>query len=899
LVDVFAACLAKLMNIAGKIGLFFVLTWVKTREQTEGALARFASLAVSDLFGTEVGVDAFNKVGPREGRDAIGKLLGNQILRAITGTYDDHPGGPIEPSEVPAEVFVSKMADLAVEGWFESFLMETLSVHYLEKAGDLKDVIARVFGFGRLSRRVLGPYVSELIEKPTQLVLNKKYRPTVLSQGQLIKKYWNGKISREILTEKLARLGFADDVQQDLIDEDLPVLTPAQLVHQFNRGLIERPALDAKLNARGYPNDVIEALTVEGRKYIGTSDIAFLVRNKYWTLDEAVVEYRRQGYSDELARQSLNIDRLQRIDTAKQAVVASARALYLSGDMDADQYRSFQERAGMEPEVIDLNMLSAGITLEGERKKISEGDAETAVIRGFWTMIEYDTFLRSLHYNEDDILTKTLLITDKIQLDAEAKRKRELAENQRATLRAVRLQAALDRQAQLEALRLHPVLSLAQVAAATVRGFMTLDQYRSYLRLQHYSEDDVAILSGMVSSDRADFLTTQARRQKADAKLATTSLTTAELERGVIVGALTMDDFRNTLANELVDAADIDVLVKSLQATLDSTAAALSRRGTIQAGLASQGVSIAQMERAVRLGLRTLTEYRARLAQLNYSDVDQELLSGLLANQMQKDQDAEAKRLAAEAAAAVKKIPLSDLRAAVKAGLRPIADYQQALIDLKYVPSDVDTMVELLRSTIAGNADAAARQAALEVAAANMPVPLTVAEQAVALGVSDVAILDRVITDAGGAPEDVDVITASALSWAADLVTARQLDSDATQQLERIGKSLPTLKRGLRAGTLTETGYTSALAEVGFGADSIKLMVDLVTTENEFLKYAMGRRQVLDATGAPIELARSQQEQHVRASVTPIADYIAWLSANGYSAFDQATLSWLLSMELT
>src|SRR6266581_1272044 len=73
-----------LTRIANLVG-FFVKLWVRVRVHMEEPIAEFASLAVSDLFGTAMESAAFARVGERAGRKEVGHIVGQQILKSVLG----------------------------------------------------------------------------------------------------------------------------------------------------------------------------------------------------------------------------------------------------------------------------------------------------------------------------------------------------------------------------------------------------------------------------------------------------------------------------------------------------------------------------------------------------------------------------------------------------------------------------------------------------------------------------------------------------------------------------------------------------------------------------------------------------------------------------------------------
>lgn len=871
--------------------LLRLLRWYrKFREGVEPEISEIASTAVGDLFGVEIDSEAFSKLGPRATRKQLGDILGAQILKGITGTSATAPGGTVEPSDVPAEQFLSTMADLAVEGWFENFLSGLASEQPLEKLGELKDVVAKVFGFGRVSARILGPYISVLVNNPTQWNLNKKYRPTMLTEAQLVRQYLRGTLTRAALDEALARLGHSAGNIAELIDAAHPQLSPAQLVRQFQRGRTTIEDVNRELGKRGYTPADVDVLVNESTQFIGVSDLAFLVRNKTWTTAQAVAELRNQGYDDRTAGVVLEVERLKRTDAAKQAVISTARGLYIDRFIDGETFRGQLDRAGVEPEVALWIEHEAGLIIESRAKRISESDAEHAVLRGFWTMTEYTSFLRELGYASNDVLTKQLLISDTIAQDAEAQKKRDDAAKQRTAAEQARAIAAAARQAELEARRNNPQLTISQVAQATVRGDLTLTQYTAFLTKQGYAPADVALLSDLVSGERSDYASAAERRAVADQKLAVTTLTTSKLEHAVMIGAIPIDDYRKTLTDQGVDTNDVDLLVKTLVIDMGATATAIARRTAISDDLSSRGISLDQMEHAVKLGVSSLPAYSDRLATLGYSIEDQAMLSAVLRNQISKDATTSATRDQANAAGAAKGIPLASLAAAVKKNIRAMSDYRAALLQLGYSASDAQLMVDLLQSDIDAAGVAGDRKSQIDAIAAAAGISLPDIERMVSLGMLDLAYYQDILTSLNLPAEDQQVLVFDLESRAADIDADREAGRRVSPQLTRVGTTLADLDRGLRSGTRVIYDVRATLALAGADPAAIDQIADLSLEQLQQYRYATARRTQLNAMRTPQELTRATMENAVRAKLTTLDEYTSWLSQNGYSAEDQATL---------
>src|SRR5204862_1854622 len=125
------------------------------------------------------------------------------------------------------------------------------------------------FGFGRLTRRVLSPFVDTLVQTPAEWAINKQYRPKLLGSSLLTRRMHAGKLSEDEVREELAR--------------------------------------------QGYATWRIDALINESSKFLNTGDLGFLVRHKLIEYDAAIAHLRDQGYPQYIAETVMELERLSRL----------------------------------------------------------------------------------------------------------------------------------------------------------------------------------------------------------------------------------------------------------------------------------------------------------------------------------------------------------------------------------------------------------------------------------------------------------------------------------------------------------------------------------------------------------------------------------------------------------
>lgn len=910
----------KVLTHLGNVLLIGADIVVKTRGHLDELLAKIASEGISDMFGQEIEDVAFSKIGDSAGRKEIASVLGKQILNGLALELSDSMPGEIKPSDAPAKAYLTRMAELSVQSWFQEAVTNFFSPHPLEKFGEFGEDIARLFGFERLSRRVLSPAVDILVAQPYEMQLNKDYRPKMLSASLLTRLMHRGKLSEGEVREELARQGYAEWR--------------------------------------------IEGLINESSKFVSAGDLGFLVRHKMIEYDAAIAQLRDQGYAQNIAETALELERLSRLDSAKNDFISAATSAYVDRDIDSVKYAQFLDQAGVEPEVLDWMRRSASLRRESNDAKLSEAKAEAAVEQGFWTIQRYTDYLKDKGYVDEDVTTMQLLLQEKIKEDTEAASKRDKAEKQRAAEKAARDVERQQRKADLEAARSHKDLSLTQVEQAYVRGFLTEDDYRRFLQGEKFSLADIQTLMDLAESQKSAFADAQDRKDAADRKLAATQLTTSQLQQAVEIGALTLANFQSILAGQGVDAADIAILSQFVMNNIAEKKAAADRRAKIEAELAVKNVSLAQMEQAVRRGLRTQADYKKFLGDAGYAAEDQGILAGLLDAQIVDDKEAEKKRAAIEADLQNRRISLADLEQAVRRKIATIDDYRAALQREHVVPADIETLVKLLQSKMADDEAAARRRKDVEDRLAQKGISLSDLERAVVLGIASLSRYQQTLTQENVPAADASIMVAlvqvdqatyqkalaaqraaalklqnrpvsladlersvqlklksiddyrralSAEGFSADAVdlmsnllqaTIAQIDADkkAAAGREQLRSqrpaSLAEVEKAVRLGVRTMDDYRAALKSAGLTASAQDLLAESLQEELDRLAAASARREDLDAEKTVRELSRADMERTVKAGVRTIYDYREFLQKQGYSLLDQAALEDLLLSEM-
>src|SRR5262245_4225665 len=197
--------------VAAPVGVAIARAIAEAEDIVAPALADMAATAVNDMFGTNVSASAFEGGIRRGNRKAAANALGDGLLKAVSGD-----GGALEPSDEAAARYVTVMANMALEGWYQKWFFEFtssmipwLNVGNVETFGSLDEKVAEVMGLVRLTRRVMSPIIDTKIVTPLRWKVNKDHRPELLAPSEAIRQFVRGRWSREQLDEELSRQGWS------------------------------------------------------------------------------------------------------------------------------------------------------------------------------------------------------------------------------------------------------------------------------------------------------------------------------------------------------------------------------------------------------------------------------------------------------------------------------------------------------------------------------------------------------------------------------------------------------------------------------------------------------------------------------------------------------------------
>jgi hypothetical protein len=486
-------------------------------------------------------------------------------------------------------------------------------------------------------------------------------------------------------------------------------LTPAEERRLAIAGI--RNVIDYRraLERAGYQPDAVAALDLELRAELANR-----------RADEALrAQQQAEREAEERQAAEARAARLAAIAAEKALPsVADVRRAYVHGHLSVDRYRAAVEASHPGIDGADLAALVAEAeadrgaylaTLERRRlAELEEADAaiplgalQAAVKRGVITLEDYARDLRDRQYDEAEINLLAGILRGELEDAAAAAAKRAEAE-QRAAAGGVSLNAWE------RAVRL---------------GLRTIEQYGAYLASIDTPELARALIVDVLRAQVAIDAEARAKRQAAEAEAAPRGISLERRRRAVILGLRDLDYYRRALVEARLPPEDQQIEIELVQVELAEAAAARARRDEIAAELEARQareaeeaaareaageapappteLTLAQVERAVKLGLLAPADLERFALAKGYAPDDAALLVELATFQVPDLREGARRRETIREELAAKRVSLEDLERAVLRGIRTLADFETELTGRGYGEDDTALLAQLLAERVA------------------------------------------------------------------------------------------------------------------------------------------------------------------------------------------------------
>jgi hypothetical protein len=896
----------------GAVANYIAGALIRGEDRAEGALAELSATAVSDLFGVSVSPGAMRQRAGGGSRGNVGDALGAAIIRALI----PQPSS-LEPSDAAAQRYVAAVTRFGIEGWLSGVSIEFLTSFYasfghLQTFGELDDILAKSLGFERLSRSALGPYVDTLIRTPTEWQLNKLYRPHLLTPSQAARQYFRGRWPLEQVFEELARQGYSQERIEALLNEARKSPSAGDLYLLYRYGQLSEGEGLQRLRDEGWEEadaarvwqvERIQRIDAYQRSLANVAVDAYAARRIEAGEFESILggsvtdpEERARLREIAEARRAMNIKDLSEGD-AKDAVIRGIlsmvdyrrvleRAGYTSDAVTtkelllqdvinsretADRLRAQREaEQAAEQQQRDDERRARQAQLEAERAvtEPSIGQAARFVIRGLWDTNTYAAFLRAERYDDATIAA---LIAD-VLLDRDAYLERLTVREQ------VEQQAA------------RKELSLGQLESAVMRGVLTIADYRGAVAAAGFSAAQVNVLAGTLQARLDEQRELERRREQLEPEAEAKGISLGQAEQAVLRGIGSVADYDAWLRGQGYGDYDRAVLTQLLARKLAEQTAADARRAEQEAAAARRNVPLADVRRAVLLGVRPSAVYQQALQAAGIIGAEAVLLQDLLAADLAARAEDERRRAEAAARRPAQRLSLAQLEALVRFDLLSPDQYRAELRADGWIARDVELLTALLLDRI--EAERLARTIVVEPEAPPPPPALTLAqlERAVREGLVPIAVYEDALRTRGYGDADVALLVGLLATElvAADAATDRRAELLAADPARAL--SVGQLERAVRSGLQTLDDYQRALRALAFDPLDASLLTAVLARELDDVVWATARRDELLDVGSASAPAILLAERAVFEGRATRESYRAELTRLGVDLVGQAAL---------
>src|SRR5882672_6495219 len=463
-------------------------------------------------------------------------------------------------------------------------------------------------------------------------------------------------------------------------------------------------------------------------------------------------------------------------------------------------------------------------------------------------------------------------------------------------------------------------LSLQQGVQMVEAGIWTISQFRDLAASHRYAANDVDDLELLLLHKVADAADAVNRRQdqakaKADAEKARIEkakaaaaralaevevhgVSIARYETLVMDGIKTVSEYQTFLVGKGLSPGNVAAFVAHLSNRLSAAAAKAGAGAGAAATAKAKGLSVAQLEKAVKAGALSMGEYESRLAHVGLTPEDVSILVEVLTEELAAAKVKADAAAAAKAAAKVKGVNLAQEELAARQGLVSVDQFRAWLTSHGWADPDLSLIVAELQAKIA--ADAAAR--ALKAGGAGTPAArglgLAQLERAVRRGVSPMSDYTLALAKAG---YDADAQTALQsllqLQIDQDAHTAA-LRGQADGLLSPRGLTLPDIERAVKAKVLPMGAYTDALARAGVSADAIQTLSLVLAASIKNVTPPAATVKSVSALLTAAGLSLSSLEGDVLAERLPLSAFGTILSGAGVPASQVAQLEGVMQLRL-
>src|SRR5205807_6323571 len=127
-----------------------------------------------------------------------------------------------------------------------------------QDVAEVGEMLEKSLGMGRLTRRLLGPYLRNVVEQPLDRKLRSQFRQDILGLHELIRAIFRGGPLASQARALLAQHGLPEDQINELVDQQRPHLSEGELDTLVWYGEMDQPGALAHIGSAGVPQNIAQ-----------------------------------------------------------------------------------------------------------------------------------------------------------------------------------------------------------------------------------------------------------------------------------------------------------------------------------------------------------------------------------------------------------------------------------------------------------------------------------------------------------------------------------------------------------------------------------------------------------------------------------------------------------------
>ena len=424
------------VNLVDFVAAFFLQAITQAQGVGQPGMVALMAGVLGDLLGLEFDADELVRTMTKGGRLATMTKAGGWLFDKLRGEFTGGTTpGNMAASDVPAKTFLGFLIEFAVREGNLAYLSEFIPEEFNFFVGlrEYGELLARNLGLGRLARRALQPLVQIMIADPLQWQLNQLYRPKLLSEGQAVKAFNRGVMTRAELNRILAYQGYTDAAIEMVITDNQHAWHARELIELVRLQKIDELEAADRLTQVGVDDSTAaqlwDAYAGEARQNViheYISEVLRQVRDGF--LPNSSSDPGVTSAQDLLAALPLLGGELEQWKHVFGQLVEYPRKhlsesemerAFLGGLIDMTTIQDYWVRLGYFPDSIQvLTLLLLEKLASGHKTKsghtphkiLSEAQAEKAFHAGIINLAQIQSYWHAMGYSPDDVLVLTALV---------------------------------------------------------------------------------------------------------------------------------------------------------------------------------------------------------------------------------------------------------------------------------------------------------------------------------------------------------------------------------------------------------------------------------------------------------------------------------------------------------